>query len=174
MHNWGFYFSDKKEYFFPHVLALLLATRGTGGIFTFAWTRFIQGLLFYYSAKGFAGYSVWKSLRDDLFKMFCSFFCFVLTPHHKWLKLPQSAELFCEMLMFDLSIIRGNLQGWNVQLQTAILHLINNSLGKQAGIDFKDGTFIEKRNRQTHIFWWKKRATRFGPWQSGTEMFHCI
>lgn len=46
--QWKLSFSDK--------LPILMGE--TGVIFTPAWTGFIQGLLFYYSAKSFAGYSV--------------------------------------------------------------------------------------------------------------------
>lgn len=125
-------------------------------MFTSAWTGFIQGLLFYYSAKGFAGYSVWKSLRDDFFKeMFLSgtleserlFFLFFFNSTPQLVKLPESTASFCERLRLGLCITRGNLQGWIAQLQSGIspLRLINNSPEKQTGIDFKGYTFIERK-----------------------------
>lgn len=180
VHNWGFYFSDKKEYF-PLTFWLFSPREEQEGY------SLLPELALSKDCSSIIQQRVsldiqFQSLRDDLFKkMFrsrslkSSFLFFVLTPHHKRLKLPPSAELFCEMLMLDLSIIRGNLQGWNVQLQTAIFHLINNSLGKQACIDFKDYTFIEKRNRRIHIFWRKNELITFwlrSTWERGPEMFH--
>lgn len=45
---------------------LLFPAQGTGGAFTFFWTCFFQGSLFYYSAKGFQLDIVWKSKRRSL------------------------------------------------------------------------------------------------------------
>lgn len=124
----------------------------------------MQGLLFFYSAKGFAGYSVWKSLGDD-FKLETglgflqgdvlalkqkTFFPLFFNSTPQTVKLPESAASFCDRLSLDLCFTRGNLWGWMAQLQWGISssRLINNSPEKQTGIDFKGYTFIEKRQEK--------------------------